>query len=153
MGQPNKYEGSFKYRKWLAILIVMGTIAGLIVQSSRFFLGYINQDLLFQQMIISVGVFFVAVFIYKLPEPKPDIDRAKRATTIIVTLGIAAFGIPVTFFSTGFLLRAILGGPIPTGPVGDSFLVFSFMIAPFIWGFIGYFIAKAYIKHVFPSDN
>ena len=149
--ESQKYQGSFKWRRGLSILIVVGSIVGLIISFPQFSLGYIAEDLLFRQVIYSVGGFLVAIFIYKLPEPKPNLNRAKLVTTIILVFGIATLGIPVTFFITGFLHRAILGGPIPPGPIGDAFLVFSFMVAPFIWGFIGYLISKKYIQHVFPS--
>jgi hypothetical protein len=151
MEESKRYEGSFKYRRWLAILIVIGSTAGLIISFVQFSIGYIAQDLLFRQLIYSGVGFLVAIFIYKIPEPKPNFNRAKLITTIMVVFGTATIGIPITFFTTGFLLRAILGGPIPAGPLGDAFLIFSFIVAPFIWGFIGYFIAKTYIRRTFPE--
>ena len=140
--ESKKYQGSFKWRRGLAILIVIGSIAGLIIQFSRFFLGYINEDSLFLQMIYSFGGFLVALFIYKLPEPRPNLNRARLVTSVMFIFGFSALGIPLTFFAGGFLLRAILGGPIPAGLLGNAFLVFSFIVAPVIWGYIGYLISK-----------
>ena len=152
MDEPKKYQGSFKWRRGLAILIVTGSIAGLIIQFSRFSLGYINEDLVFQQVIYSAAFFIVALFIYKLPEPRPNRNRARLVTSVVFIFGFSALGIPITFFAVGFLLRAILGGPIPTGPVGDAFLIFSFVVAAFIWGYVGYLISKKYQQRVFPPN-
>ena len=152
MEDSKKYQGSFKWRRWLAILIVIGAIVGLIVSFSQFFLSYIDEALLFRQLIYSAASFLLALFIYKLPEPRPNLNRARLYTTIFFIIGGATIGIPITFFITGFLLRAILGGPIPAGPLGDAFLIFSFIVAPFIWGYIGYLISKKYQQHVFPPN-
>ena len=104
MGEPNKYQGSFKWRRRLAILIVIGTIAGLIVQFSRFSLGYVDGGLLFQMLIYSAASFLVALFIYKLPEPRHNLNRAMAFTKISFIVGGALFGSIVTFFAAGFLL-------------------------------------------------
>jgi LytS/YehU family sensor histidine kinase len=63
-------------------------------------------------------------------------------TKISFIVGGALFGGIITFFVAGFLLRAILGGPIPAGLLGNAFLAFSFIVAPFIGGYVGYLVFK-----------
>ena len=142
MEKSKSSRGTKKFRQPLAILIVIGTIAGLAIQSSRFFLGYIDGDALFRQMIYFAASFLVPLFIYKLPEPRPNPDRARTLTKISFIVGGALYGAIITFFVVGFLLTAILGGPIPGGLLGNAYLAFSFIVAPIIWGYIGYLIFK-----------
>jgi hypothetical protein len=46
------------------------------------------------------------------------------------------------FFVTGAVLMAILGTRIPSGLVGTTFLLFSFVGGPIIGGMIGYLFFK-----------
>ena len=68
--------------------------------------------------------------------------RARRLTGFFFVLGGAIFNSILLFFATGLLLMAILGRHIPTGPIGDSFLLFSFGLGPIIGGIIGYLAFK-----------
>jgi hypothetical protein len=142
MEEPKQYQGSFKWRRWLAILIVIGAIVGLIVSFSQFSLGYLGDALLFRQLIYCAASFLVALFIYKLPEPKPDLNRARLTTTIIFTIGGATLGIAIAFLGGGIFLSAILGGPVPVVPIRNAVFVFSFVVAPIIGGYVGYLISK-----------
>ena len=71
-----------------------------------------------------------------------EINRARTLTKIsFIFLGAFFSGI-VAFFAGGYLLIQILGGPIPGGPLGNVFLVFAWIVAPILGGFIGYLIFK-----------
>ena len=133
-----------RFRRGLAILIVLGNIVGLIISLPLFFLGYINETWLFRGLVGSIGGFLVAFIIYKMPDDisRYEPNRARTLTKISFIFLGAFFGGILAFFAAGFLLIQILGGPIPGGPLGNAFLIFAWIVAPIIGGFIGYLIFK-----------
>ena len=81
----------------------------------------------------------IAFVIYKLPDniTRYEPNRARKLTGLSFT-GLGAFaGLILGFFGAGFLLRTILGGPIPSGTIGNTFLIFAWIAAPIIGGFAG----------------
>ncbi len=83
-------------------------------------------------------------------EPK----RARKLTGFFFILGGALFTSIILFFVVGFSLMTILGTRIPSGPIGDSFLIFSFVGGPIIGAIIGYVLYKKskYSKPLFYSS-
>jgi hypothetical protein len=69
-------------------------------------------------------------------------NRARKITGFFFILGGAIFTPITLFFATGFALMTILGTKIPSGLIGDTFLIFSFGIGPIIGAIVGYTIFK-----------
>ncbi len=144
MEKSKEHPVATMWRRRIAILTVIGSIAGLIMSFPLFFLGYINETLFIRGMVGSVGGFLVALIIYKMPTGRiryePNRARKMAGLSFIV---LGAFGgLFIGFFGVGFLLITVLGGPIPSGVIGNAFLISAFIAAPIIGGFIGYLIFK-----------
>jgi hypothetical protein len=133
-----------RFRRGLAILIVLGTIVGLIVSLALFFLEHIDELWLLRGIVSSLCGFLIALIIYKMPTgwPRYEPNRARTLTKISFIFLGGFFGGAIAFFGAGFLLIQILGGPIPGGLLGNAFLFFAWVIAPIIGGFIGYVVFK-----------
>ena len=95
-----------RFRRGLAILIVLGNIVGLIISLPLFFLGYINETWLFRGLVGSIGGFLVAFIIYKMPDDisRYEPNRARTLTKISFIFLGAFFGGILAFFAAGFLL-------------------------------------------------
>jgi hypothetical protein len=136
-----------KSRRQLVRFLFFGTIICLIGAPILFFLDAIDELSFFGALAGALGGFLVTYYIKKLPEPtiKSGVDRVERAIMYgkISSIFIGAvFGGVIAFFVTGSILWVILGGPIPEGEIGNAYLIFSFVIAPPIGGFLGYFFFK-----------
>ena len=144
MEESREHPVATKWRKRIAALLVLGSIVNLIGAPVLFFLGYINEALFIRGIVGSVAGFLVALIIYKMPtgrlryEPK----RARTLTKLSFIFLGAFFGGIIAFFATGYLLITILDGPIPGGPLGNAFLIFAWIVAPILGGFIGYLIFR-----------
>ncbi len=135
---PNP-KGSFVWRRRLAFLIVIATVVGLVYQFARFSLGYLEEEMLVLMLIYAAASFIVALFIYKLPEPKPNLNRSRLGAKIIFAFAGSAVGGAVSFFVGGYLLKSYFFGIHLA--LWNAYLAFSFVVAPIIGAFIGYFIA------------
>jgi membrane protease YdiL (CAAX protease family) len=144
MEKSNHSREIRKARRQVANVIILCDIAGLIMSFPLFFLGYINEMLLFRGIVGSIGGFLVAFIIYKMPEDilHYEPNRARKLTGLSF-IGLGAFGgFLIGFFGIGFLAIAVLGGPISGGLLGNAFLTFAWIVAPIIGGYIGYLIFK-----------
>jgi hypothetical protein len=144
MEESGEHPVATKWRKRIAILLVLSSIVSLIVAPVLFFFGYIDEALFMRGIAGSVAGFLVAFIIYKMPTGRLHYEpnRARTLTKISFIFLGAFFGGIIAFFATGFLLMVILGGPIPGGPLGNAFLIFAWIVAPIIGGFVGYLIFK-----------
>jgi hypothetical protein len=144
MGESREHPVATKWRKRIAALLVLGSIVNLIGAPVLFFLGYINEAFFIRGIVGSVAGFLVALIIYKMPTGRLryEPNRVRTLTKISFIFLGAFFGGIIAFFGTGFLLTAILDGPIPGGPLGNAFLIFAWIVAPIIGGFIGYLIFR-----------
>lgn len=137
-----------EWRKRIATFLVICSIISLIVAPVLFYFNYLTKSYLISGMFGSLGGFIVAFIIYRMstsarvPTSKPDPNRAKTLTGLSFIFLGAFGGLIVGFFGVGSFLKIYLGGSIPTGLIGDSFLVFAWIIAPIIGAFIGYLIFK-----------
>jgi hypothetical protein len=144
MEESREHPVATKWRKRIAALLALSSIVNLIGAPVLFFLGYINEALFIRGIVGSVAGFLVALIIYKMPtgrlryEPK----RARTLTKLSFIFLGAFFGGIIAFFATGYLLITILGGPISGGPLGNAFLIFAWIVAPIMGGFIGYLIFR-----------
>ena len=76
--------------------------------------------------------------------------RARKLTGVSFVVGGAIFTSILLFFTIGFTLVTILGKPIPSGPLGDAFLLFSFVGGAILGGILGYLLFKR-SKYANPS--
>jgi phosphate/sulfate permease len=144
MGESREHPVATKWRKRIAIFLILSSIVGLIGTPVLFFLGYINDTLFIHGIVGSIGGFLVAFIIYRMPTGRfrYEPNRARTLTRISFIFLGAFFGGIIAFFAAGYLLIEILGGPIPGGPLGNAFLIFAWIVAPIIGGFIGYLIFR-----------
>jgi len=144
MKKANGVQVALKWRKRIAVLLALSSGASLIYTLVAYYVGSLNGSWLSRGTVASVGGFFVAFIIYKMPNgwPRYEPNRARTLAKISFIFLGAFFSGVIVFFATGFLLMEILGGPIPAGPLGNGFLIFAWIIAPVIGGFIGHLIFK-----------
>ncbi len=144
MEESKEHHAAAKWRRRIALLLAIGTALGLIVSFSLFFLGYVNDVWLVRGIVGGIIAFLVALILFRLPVDmlRYEPNRARKLAGLSF-IGLGAFaGLLIGFFGAGFLLMAILGGPIPGGVIGDAFLIFAWIVAPIIGGFIGYLVFK-----------
>jgi hypothetical protein len=64
-----------------------------------------------------------------------------RVKIVFILLGII-WGAIIAYFAAGFLVKLILGGPIPGGLVGNVFVVLTCGIGAILGGLITYLLFK-----------
>jgi hypothetical protein len=64
-----------------------------------------------------------------------------RVKIVLILLGII-WGAIIAYFAAGFLVKLILGGPIPGGLAGNVFVVLSCGVGAILGGVIAYLLFK-----------
>ena len=93
MEESREHPVAAKWRRRIAILLVIGNIVGLIMLFPLFFLGYINDAWLFRGMVGSIVAFLAAFIVYKMPTRglRYEPNRARKLAGLsFIVLG--AFG-------------------------------------------------------------
>lgn len=142
--QPIPSDKSLKWRILIAKIYIIANSVGLLVSSLLFITGFLDWLWFSRQLVASAGGYLVALFVWKLPigRIKYEPNRAMKLTCFFFILGGAMFTSIALFFVTGFLLMAILGARIPVGPIGNTYLIISFIGGPIIGSIIGFLIFK-----------
>ena len=146
---------NFGLRQWIATILSVGNVIAIVISSILFLVGYLDWQAFSAQLTFSSVALLIALIIFKMPAglPRYEPNRARRLTEFSFIIGGALFGSILIFFLSGAILMQILGGPIPSGNFGNAYLLFSFVIGPFIGGAIGYIVYRKskYSKPAFYS--